>query len=112
MTNSIGDAIRFFRQRAGLKQEALAVRLGTDANTISRFERGQKRPSIERLLAIAEALEVPCSDFFLFMEQAGGTAELPAGYDVDALHLAIRQLEHREREVLGGLVSVLLDRRR
>ena len=102
MSTTIGDAIRHFRQHAGLKQEALAARIGTDANTISRLERGQVQPTLMRLQALAEALERPCSDFFLHVEQAAGTRETLSSYSADHLVAAIRCLDSRQREALGA----------
>ncbi|MDX6699063.1 MAG: hypothetical protein QOE65_2460 [Solirubrobacteraceae bacterium] len=53
-----GVAIREARARAGLSQEALAERAGTSQATVSAYENGRKRPSLEtleRLLAAAGA---------------------------------------------------------
>ena len=53
-----GDAIRRARLRAGLTQHALAARAGTSQATISAYESGRKRPSVEtldRLLAATGA---------------------------------------------------------
>jgi uncharacterized protein len=44
-----GDAIRRARLRAGLTQHALAARAGTSQATISAYESGRKRPSVETL---------------------------------------------------------------
>lgn len=96
----IGNAIRHFRHLAGLKQEALAVRIGVDANTISRFERGHQQPTLDRLQALADALERPCSDFFLHIEHAEGTREKLASYMADRLTHRLKQLSPRQHEAL------------
>ena len=44
-----GDAIKRARLRAGLTQHALAARAGTSQATISAYESGRKRPSLETL---------------------------------------------------------------
>ena len=46
------------RKFLALTQDELAGRVGVDAETISRFERGASLPSIQRLFVIAESLEV------------------------------------------------------
>lgn len=96
----IGNAIRHFRNLAGLKQEALAERIGVDANTISRFERGHQQPTLERLQALADALERPCSDFFLHIERTGGTRERLSRYTTDHLTQALTRLTPLQREAL------------
>lgn len=50
-----GDAIRRARLRAGLTQHALAARAGTSQATISAYESGRKRPSVETLDRILTA---------------------------------------------------------
>ena len=43
------------RQRAGLSQSELAVRMGTSQSTIARLESGQTLPSTKTLLRFAKA---------------------------------------------------------
>jgi transcriptional regulator with XRE-family HTH domain len=47
--------VREVRKRAGLTQAQLAERTGTTQSAIARLERGQGRPTLERLSRIAEA---------------------------------------------------------
>ena len=53
----IGEQIRKIRKQRGYTQAELAGRLGTTASDISDIERGQKACSIDRLAAIAKALD-------------------------------------------------------
>ena len=55
---ALGEAIRFHRQRAGMTQRQLANMILARPDSISRIERGHHQPSIDRLFAIAHALEV------------------------------------------------------
>lgn len=50
--------IREIRQTVGLTQSELARRVGLRQSEISRIENGQRRLTVERLLAIAGALGV------------------------------------------------------
>ena len=56
MARSVGANIKAVRRALGLKQEDLAEKLGLTQANISRIESSVKGPSIETLLAIAEAL--------------------------------------------------------
>jgi transcriptional regulator with XRE-family HTH domain len=58
----IGDRIRAARTGRKLSQEKLAERIGVDRKTVNRIELGVHATSIDRLLLIAEVLEVPLAD--------------------------------------------------
>jgi transcriptional regulator with XRE-family HTH domain len=53
----LGEAIRQLRVEAGLSQEQLAERVGTDLTQIGGLERGVRNPSYATLLRLAAALE-------------------------------------------------------
>lgn len=65
VTVSLADA----REAAGFSQADLAARSGVDVRTIRRIEggRGGKpyRPSLEQVVRLADALEVPIDDLIL-----------------------------------------------
>jgi transcriptional regulator with XRE-family HTH domain len=54
---ALGEAIRRLRLEAGLSQEQLAERAGTDLTQIGGIERGVRNPSYTTLLRLAAALE-------------------------------------------------------
>jgi transcriptional regulator with XRE-family HTH domain len=60
----IGEAIRLYRKKAGLTQEALAEIVGLNPKYIGEIERGEKIISIEALLRVAKAVKIPVRDFF------------------------------------------------
>jgi transcriptional regulator with XRE-family HTH domain len=64
----VGDRLREIREHQGLSQGALGAKLGLAGQvaytTISRYELGEKTPSIGRLLELAEALGVEPGDLF------------------------------------------------
>jgi len=59
----IGAAIRRHRQAARLTQETLAELVDLNWKYIGEIERGEKIISIEALLRIAKAVNVPASEF-------------------------------------------------
>lgn len=61
--DSIGANLRRFRLRAGLTQEALAERAGTEIRFTQRVERGKIDISISTLVRLARALHVAPSAF-------------------------------------------------
>lgn len=54
---ALGEAIRRLRLEAGLSQEQLAERAGTDLTQVGGIERGVRNPSYTTLLRLAAALE-------------------------------------------------------
>ena len=50
--------LKAFRTEAGFTQAALAARIGCAQSEVSRMERGQRPVTVERLLRLAEALDV------------------------------------------------------
>lgn len=64
---TIGPRLRHIRMEKGLTVEMLAASAGLDKGFLSRLERGTKRPSVETLLRLSTALDVPVG--LLFGEQ-------------------------------------------
>jgi transcriptional regulator with XRE-family HTH domain len=53
-----GVNLRWARQRAGISQEALALKAEVDRAAISVFEHGRRDPNLRTILKLARALEV------------------------------------------------------
>jgi transcriptional regulator with XRE-family HTH domain/quercetin dioxygenase-like cupin family protein len=60
----IGARLAALRAQRGLKASTLARQIGLSPSLISQIERGQSRPSVSTLVALAEALDVKLDDFF------------------------------------------------
>ncbi|MAN73979.1 MAG: hypothetical protein CME85_12150 [Henriciella sp.] len=58
----LAAAIRAARRSKGLTQEELAERINRTAASLSNLERARSLPSLDTLVLIAEALEVPMSN--------------------------------------------------
>jgi transcriptional regulator with XRE-family HTH domain len=67
MSPTIGPRLRHIRLERGLTVEALAMTAGLDKGFLSRLERGTKQPSVETVLRLSAALDVPVG--LLFGEQ-------------------------------------------
>lgn len=62
--DEIGARLAACRTARGFKVSQLARVVGVSPSLISQIERGQSRPSVSTLFALAEALEVPVDVFF------------------------------------------------
>ena len=58
--------LKFYRQRKGLTQEQLAVRVGVRRETIMRLEKAQYNPSLKLAVEISRAVGAPIEELFLF----------------------------------------------
>jgi putative transcriptional regulator len=58
------SAVKEYRQRAGLSQEALARELGVSRQTVVNIERGLNEPRVMLALAIAAILGVAIDQLF------------------------------------------------
>ena len=58
----VGSRLRQLRTRRGITLTALAQTTGISKSTLSRLESGQRRPTLELLLALSMAYRVPLDD--------------------------------------------------
>ena len=58
----VGPRLKRLRQRRGITLTALAGKTGISKSTLSRLESGQRKPSLELLLPLAEAHQVPLNE--------------------------------------------------
>ena len=59
---TIGERIKEARKAKGLKRKELAEKIGTTPQTICRYEADGRRPKVDAMLKIAEALNIPMSE--------------------------------------------------
>lgn len=69
--DGIGRRLAAHRARRGLRVAELARSVGVTPSLISQIERGQSRPSVSTLFALAQALDVPVDAFFRESPQPG-----------------------------------------
>lgn len=56
--------MRRLRKRAGFSQEELADRSGLHRTYIGGIERGERNPSLENIVALAEGIGCPVAELF------------------------------------------------
>ena len=60
----LGYNIQQARLRRGFKQDQVAEKMGLTQNYYGRYERGEVRPSLNRLYQICQILSTPIEDMF------------------------------------------------
>jgi len=73
-THGIGERLARLRGGRGVKVSGLAREIGVSPSLISQIERGQSRPSVSTLFAMAQALDVPVDAFFRDTPPEGSAA--------------------------------------
>ncbi|HHY11651.1 MAG TPA: helix-turn-helix transcriptional regulator [Firmicutes bacterium] len=68
---NLGTALRSFRRQRGLTQEQLAERADLHSTYIAKIEAGQRLPSLDTLISIADALQIPVSAVIVEVERQG-----------------------------------------
>lgn len=58
IAKAFGFALREARQRAGLSQEALALKADVDRTFVSRAERGERQPALTTVFLLAKAMGI------------------------------------------------------
>ncbi len=99
---TIGKMIRHYRLDKSITQEELAFRIGSSAAYISYLENGKKKPSLQKLLQIADALDVTINDFIY-----GSTYRSDhKGYD--ELSMLFSQYPFEKQQLLRSNISTIL----
>jgi transcriptional regulator with XRE-family HTH domain len=79
----VGEAIRFYRKRAGITQEELARRAEIAPTSVVRLETGEVRqPRYGTLMKLAGALQVNPAEFVRFVSHIGKPTVLGEGMTV------------------------------
>ena len=99
----ICERIRYYRERAGLEQKALAKLAGVTPNAVSNWENGRGRPDINLLPELCEALGITMYDLF-------GIVSPVKHYSEDEIQLVrqYRELSAGHKVVLNQLIDSLI----
>lgn len=88
---TFSDALSFWLEKKEVTQSQLAERMGVNKNTISQYKTGDRRPPVEKLVLLTNALGVSLPEFFSCREE-----EKP---DI----VFVRKVTARPRAGAGGL---------
>jgi len=105
----LGKKIKEIRQKIGMTQEELAWKCGISLNFLGQIERGQKKPSIETIKKIAEALEISPSAFFDKMPYPSPKEDILT----KKIKLLLREGSEEDRKMIYNIMkSILIKRKR
>ena len=104
IVREFGNRVAMLRKKAGLTQVALAHRIGMSSEAVSRIENGSASPTLERVAAIARALDVPLAEFF----PSGKTAN---DKRAERILAALRRIPSNEADLLVTIAEAIAQRR-
>ena len=102
----LGETVRTARRERKLLQEQLGARSGVAGSRVGEIERGEVDTSISRVKAIADALEMPLSEFFKRLELAS-RSDRQLSKDRQVVARRLGQLSAEQLEVVAGVVGLL-----
>jgi len=102
--NIISKNIRYHRKKQNLLQKELADKAGLTKVYISQIECGNKKPSLEALIKITNALGVS-ADSMLF-----GLIDTPCDIDISLLNDKLLELTNEDQKFICTLVDQLIEK--
>ena len=106
----IGQNLKFYREAAGLTQEAFAEMIGLGVKHVSAMERGATGVSINTLKNASVALSVP-ADYFLF-GRIDETEKQTRDEEIQLLATRLSRLSPKKyqtvKEMLNKILEVLM----
>ena len=102
----IGTQIRIFRKSAGFTQDELAKRLNTTKQTISRYEKGDRKANQDMLFELCDIFGVSIDDFFPSQNEA---LQSPAVSQIQTIYDQLHQ--PRQEKVLNYAERQLKEQR-
>lgn len=110
----IGNQIKTFRKSAGFTQDELAKRLNTTKQTISRYEKGERKANQDMLFKLCDIFDVSIDDFFPIVSKNAleSTKHLPDASDLltQQINDTVVQLTTHNKKIVLRTSEELLER--
>ncbi len=68
-SKKVGETVLFFRKQKGISQEVLSGLADIGRSHLSAIERGERKPTLETLYRICNALDIKMSAFIIKLEE-------------------------------------------
>ena len=105
VSNQMGNRIRQYRRMKGLTQEALAFGSGINVSFLGDVERGIKKPSVESLEKLLNALGVTFREFFDF---EAGFEPVQGRTALEKINMKLQSRPDAEVEMIHGVIEQIL----
>ena len=103
----VGQRVKYFREKRGMEQMALAEMLGVKSNAISNWEHGRTRPDLNQIPKICKALGIGFYDLFGEDDPMRTFTEKERAIIAD-----YRYLKDQNKSVFNAVLDTLKERQR
>ena len=97
----LGDRIRLYRESRGISQETLAEKTNLSRENINRFENANRKPGIDAIVDIANALDLSVEDLLI------DSLEQPISSIESETHRLLLDCNRIEKQILTRTVAEL-----
>lgn len=97
----LGDRIKHFREEKNVTQEVLSEKVGLSRENINRFESGSKRPSLDTVVNLANAIGISVDDLLV------DSLEHPISTADSEIHRLLLDCNRIEEQILTRTVAEL-----
>ena len=99
----LGKKIQFYREKAGISQEALAEHIGVSITSISNIERGANYPSFENFVKILNFINASPNQVMFDMVNQAQISKASELWD------QIKTLDNEKRNRIYRIIQILLE---
>ena len=103
VNEGLGKRIQYYREKAGISQEALAAHVGVSVTSISNIERGANYPSFENFIKILNYIKASPNQVMLDLVDNAQISEASELWD------KVKVLDHAKRNKLFRIVQIFLE---
>ena len=103
VNEQLGKRIQYYREKAGISQEALAAHVGVSVTSISNIERGANYPSFENFIKILNYIKASPNQVMLDLVDNAQISEASELWD------KVKVLDHAKRNKLFRIVQIFLE---
>ena len=103
VNEQLGKRIQYFREKAGISQDALAAHVGVSVTSISNIERGANYPSFENFVKILNFINASPNQVMFDMVNQAQISKASELWD------QIKTLDNEKRNRIYRIVQILLE---
>jgi transcriptional regulator with XRE-family HTH domain len=105
-----GEALRKLRRKKGYTMEQLAERAGMSKRMIGHYETHVKRPSLEKINKIAEALDTSIEELMANIDSTTKKKNSDLSYKIMKKVRIIEELPTRDQNTIFSLINALAEK--
>ena len=107
LTVMFGKRLRLLRMEKKMSQEELSFKAGISAAHLGQIERAEKKPTLETIGKLAEALEVSLPELFTFETESTFICEHKENAVITKINAQLKSLTAEEQKDVLRIIRIL-----